>query len=273
IETDRITFAFNIPYIGGTTSIEIRNSTDHVLASREITDNVSVVTRYLRTGDLLDIGGNKEFPSASIIKVPIAVALLNEIEKNKLSLDDELVLTESNKVGGRGKIDNSNVGESFHVEDLLYHMLTTSDNSSTNMVIDYVGMDEVNRVMERCGYKNTHLRRKMQYFGDNNPNITTPRDMSDLFEALYRETILSGKYCRKLLETLKQSKLNTRIPARLPKDIKIAHKGGTLSKEKWGYSVVHDAGIVYLPHKNYILSVFTENLTKDDGTNLIVNLS
>ena len=181
-------------------------------------------------------------------------------------------MTEENKVEGRGRVDHSEVGEKFKVEDLVYCMLTQSDNSAANMLIDYIGEDEINHVMDKHGYKNTHLGRKIQYESDDE-NITTPKEMTELFEALYRETILPGKYCRFLLNILKQSEFKTRIPRKLPKEIEIAHKGGTLSKEKWGYSVVHDAGIIYLPYKNYILSVFTRNVGLDEGSDLIGDVS
>jgi len=237
-----------------------------------ITDNVSVVTEYLRTGDVLDIRGENPYRAASVIKVPISIALCEGVENNRLSLDDELVLTEENKVEGKGRVDRSKIGEKFKVEDLVYYMLTQSDNSATNTLIDYIGEKEVNHTMEKHGYRNTHLGRKMQYTGDGE-SITTPREMTELFEALYRETILPGKYCRFLLNILKQSEFKNRIPRKLPKEIEIAHKGGTLSKEKWGYSVVHDVGIIYLPYRNYILSVFTQDMSLDEGSGLIADIS
>ena len=222
------------------------------------------------------------YRAASLIKVPLAMALMDGVERGFLSLDDMLTVKPENKVKAKadkgGTVDHARVGTKFSVDDVLYHALANSDNSATNMLIDYVGMCEVNRLIDKYGAKDTVLARKMcdrDAVKKGNENYTTPKEIAEIFESLRRFEVLPPRYCRKLLNIMAQSKFTDKITRDLPKEIKeyVPRKGGTLRPRRGEPEVVHDVGIVYVPGRPYTIGVFTEGVEIGEAKGIIAKVS
>lgn len=190
------------------------------------------------------------FSSASIIKVPILCAVLHYVQEHQLSLNHSVDISPENKV------DFSVITEqdltTSTIYELLYWMTVVSDNSATNVLIDLLGFDYLNTYFHNIGLKNTKLQRKMMDFDRLNQgydNVTTARDMADLFTMISQQTLLPEKLNRLAIDILCKQTDYERLK-RYIKDARIAHKTGSLD------TVCHDVGIVYHRNGNYIIGVF-----------------
>jgi beta-lactamase class A len=140
--------------------------------------------------------------------------------------------------------------------DLATIMVAVSDNSATNVLIDRIGMDNVARLTQRMGLPHTQLRRKMmdlQAAAEGRENISTPREMMQLLEYLYRGKVVAPPLTEDFFAVLSTPK-ESWIPHDLPEGLKIANKPGELE------GVRNDSGIVFLKNRPYILCVMTTYL-------------
>lgn len=204
------------------------------------------------------IESNKEMPvpSASLVKIPIMMAYFYAAEEGKLKLSDSIELKQSDKTEGSGILKNACPGSACRIEDLMRLMITQSDNTAANILIDRLGLDGLNRYFEKFGLKHTNLSRKMMDFRlrkEGVENYTTAGDMACVLEELYRGKFVNKDISRKCLELLSEQKINDRIPKKLPRDIIIAHKTGLEN------GVCHDVGIVYTPKGDFMICVLTKH--------------
>jgi len=141
------------------------------------------------------------------------------------------------------------------LEDWAKLMINLSDNTATNYMIDVVGMDNVNNLLERYGFTDTRLMRKMQA-KDIDPeiqeNLTTPREFSNLIRMIYTHDSLDASVCKQTIDVLKYYKDGI-IRDALPGDFEVADKSG------WMGAVQCDSGIVYA-EKPYIVTVMAKHI-------------
>jgi len=207
-----------------------------------------------------EIALNKEkpFPSASLVKIPVMAACFFAARDGKISLKDNLILKASAKVTGSGILKNKAVGSSFTVEEIIEIMITESDNTATNMLIERLTFDYLNSFFKKYGLAHTNLSRKMmdfRYRRKGLENYITAADIAYLLEKIYRKEFLDKVTSEKCLSVLLRQKVNDRIPAKLPADTPVAHKTG-LERE-----VCHDAGIVFSPQGDFLICVLTKSKT------------
>jgi beta-lactamase class A len=207
-----------------------------------------------------EIALNKEkpFPAASLVKIPVMAACFFAAREGAISLKDNLTLKASAKVPGSGILKNAPAGSVFTVERLIEIMITESDNTAANMLIERLTFDYLNGFFKKCGLAHTNLSRKMmdfRYRRKGLENYTTAADIAYLLEKIYRKEFLDKDTSDKCLAVLLRQKVNDRIPAKLPADTPVAHKTG-LERE-----VCHDAGIVFSPQGDFLICVLTKSKT------------
>lgn len=233
--------------------------------------NVAVAVKNLRTKEEIKINGDMIFPSASTIKLAIMSELLNRANEGAVKLEDTVLLTEAMKTGGDGIFKELNCGHRFTLEEIMTMMIIVSDNMATNILIDLLGMDNINGMIERLGLKNTRLQRKMmdsQAAREGRENLITANDLAYLLELIYLGKNINKKYSDMMLNILKRQQVRGRLDLYLPEEVVIAHKTGDLDR------LEHDAGIVYLDSCDYIICVLTnETETNKDGREIIGKIS
>lgn len=215
-----------------------------------------VVIKDLSTGWKIVINEDKIFPSASMVKIPIMASLFFACAQEEVDLRQKLVLKESCKALGSGKLRNYASGSEFNLEDLIEIMIKESDNTAANMLIDYLGFDSLNNYFKKLGLNNTNIVRKMMDFKNRRygvENFTSARDLSYLLEEIYNNKLINKIFSKKCLEILKKQKIRDRIPASLPFDTVVAHKTGL---ER---GICHDAGIVFTPQGDFLVCVLTKH--------------
>ncbi len=242
-----------------------------------------IAARSLRTGEEILLNQDEPFNAASVIKVAIMVEVFRQAEEGEIDLEARIEIADTRKVGGAGVLKVLSQGTSLPIIDLVRLMIVVSDNTASNMLMDIVGIDRVNATMRDLGFPGIVLRRKFMALPVSRPapNLITPRHMTGLLEKLARGQAISRWACEQMVGIMKQQQYNDLIPALLPvrgeeddplvggmPKLEIAHKTGSVSR------VRHDAGIVYGPGHDYVVTILTRDLPRPrDGEEAIRRVS
>ena len=189
------------------------------------------------------------FKSASLIKTPIMLCALEEVEKGLLTLDTRITVQPCHCVGDEAPVIQN--GTDVPLSVLLEYMITDSNNTATNVLIDYLTMDKVNAFSRRIGLHDTVLRRHMLDYESarqGRENHTSARDMLRLYTLLYTGDVLTPFMCKTALPILLRQHDKELIMFADPAH-KAAHKTGGLS------DIAHDAGILYNENRTLIFAV------------------
>jgi beta-lactamase class A len=220
---------------------------------QEIASRLDGVVGYvfvdLTSGERITRLERETFPTASTIKLAIVYELFKQAAEGKIRLDETITLDRGKAVGGSGVLVELGT-PTLSIHDYAALMVTLSDNTATNILIDRLGMEQITRRMQGLGLNATKLRRHMMDTaaarrGDE--NVSTPEDIAGLLQAMPPDG----------LELLKKPK-ESRLRKGLPSGVVTADKPGELE------GVRVDAGIVYAKNRPFVLCVMTTFL-KDEG--------
>jgi len=203
----------------------------------------------LETGEHLERRGNETFPTASLIKVPVLVTLFDLAEKKQLSLDDPVVLTDIDKVGGAGELQFLRTPLSLRLWDVAWLMSTLSDNTGTNLILDRIKIRRVWQKMESLGLPHTKVHSgSMDRIASVAPDssakyglgVTTPNEMAQLFVLLAQGKAVSPVADSTMLWILRHNQDNSKL-ARFNYDVRLSHKTGDVDQART------DCGVFFLP--------------------------
>ncbi len=214
---------------------------------------------------------NDIFPQASSIKICVLAELYRQAQQGKLKLTDLYTVNTADLVQDSDIMGGLTPGVTkITLRDLATMMVAVSDNSATNVLIERVGMDNVNAFLNAQGLRDTRLRRKMMDLkaaAEGRENVSTPNEMLNLLQALYRGEILNKEMTADFFKVLSTHK-DSWIPRNLPDDLKIADKPGSLE------GVRNDSGVIFVDKRPYVLCVMTTYLHRErDGEEAISNIS
>jgi beta-lactamase class A len=232
---------------------------------------MGVAIEDFKTGDQFFLHENEVFAQASSIKITVLADLYLQAQQGKLKLTDLYTVQSSDLVPDSDIMGGLTPGVTrFTLRDLATMMVAVSDNSATNVLIDRVGMDNVNAMLDSLGLTHTRLRRKMmdlEAAKQGRENISTPREMMMLLEAIYRGKLLNKDSTEDFFRVLSTNK-DSWIPRDLPAGVQIANKPGSLE------GVRNDSGIVFVEGRPYVICVMTAFLTNErDGEQAISKIS
>lgn len=213
-----------------------------------------ISVKDLTTGYQVGVNADEEFPTASTIKAPILAQLFRLAEAGKLDLNQRIKLTEDLKVPGSGIIAYFDDVEELTVRDIAVLMIIVSDNTATNLCIDWATYEGTNGLLRELGISKMTLRRKMQDHATvarGVENLATPAAFVEFYEALFRAEKLSPYVCAETLKVLKKRK-RSQLAQGLPQDVVLANKPGGMD------NVRTDAGIVYLDRRPYAICIMTK---------------
>jgi beta-lactamase class A len=201
----------------------------------------------------------------------VLAELYRQAQQGKLKLTDLYTVNAADLVQDSDIMGGLTPGVTqITLRDLATMMVAVSDNSATNVLIDRVGMDNVNAFLTTQGLHDTRLRRKMMDLkaaAEGRENVSTPNEMASLLKALYNGEILNKEMTADFFKMLSTHK-DSWIPRDLPDDLKIADKPGALE------GVRNDSGVIFVDKRPYILCVMTTYLHRErDGEEAISNIS
>ena len=214
------------------------------------------------------------FHAASTMKTPVMIEVFKQASQQKFDLSDSIEVKNEfksivdgspyslNLTDDSGEELYNFIGTKKTIRELVHDMITVSSNLATNILIDLVGAKNVTETMRRVGAIDIQVLRGVEdskafQLGLN--NVVTAFDLRIIFESLIRNKFSSQKYSDEMIDILSQQQHRSRIHAKLPPEIKVAHKTGSIS------GVGHDSGIVFLPDgKKYVLILLSKNV-KDEN--------
>ena len=202
---------------------------------------------YYRPLDGEAVGFNEDLPliAASVIKLPVMVEAVRCIEVGELDPDERVTVPPEAKLPSCGALTYLHDGLTVTVMDLITLMIILSDNTATNLLIDRLDMEAVNRTMADLDIPGIALRRKLfdaEQSRRGVENTVTARGIGLLLTRMATGTLLGGKADSQMMSILKNQRLNGKLPFFLHgRGVKIAHKTG----EDDG--ITHDVGVVYAP--------------------------
>jgi beta-lactamase class A len=223
---------------------------------------VAIAVKHLCTGDSFYLDADEPMPTASLIKVAVMVETYQQALEGKVKLTDKVTLHDADKVPGSGILtDHFSDGATFSLRDAVRLMIALSDNTATNLVLDRVGIREVNTRMEALGLPNTKINAKS--FRGSTTSVdpartkkfglgsTTAREMVGLMEKIQAGDIVSPAARQVMLNHLKKCDDKDRFTRLLPPGTVVAHKTGSVNDART------DAGIIYLDSGPVVLCVLT----------------
>jgi beta-lactamase class A len=265
-----------------TSSVPTSNSVKHQLLWQKLESSIQEVDQHLdgvmgvaiedlTTGDHFFRHEDEVFAQASSIKITVLANLYLQAQQGKLKLTDLYTVQASDLVPDSDIMGGLTPGVTrITLRDLATMMVAVSDNSATNVLIDRVGMPNVNAMLDTLGLTHTRLRRKMmdlQAAKEGRENISTPHEMMTLLDAIYRGKLLNKESLADFFTMLSTNK-NSWIPRDLPPGLKIANKPGALE------AVRNDSGIVFVEGRPYVICVMTSFLRNErDGEEAISQIS
>lgn len=233
----------------------------------------AVAFKDLTSGEEILINEKVNFHAASTMKTPVLIEVYKQAASGKFSPDDSITVRNEFKsiVDGSpyslNPKDDSETdlytkeGLKVKIYDLLYLMIIQSSNLATNLIIDLVGAKNANQTMREMGANDIQVLRGVEdtkaYRAGLN-NTTTAYDQMIIFSKMAEGTAVNKTSSDAMIDIMLDQKFNDKIPAKLPKNVKVAHKTG------WITGVNHDAGIVFLPDgRKYVLVLLSKELDND----------
>ena len=229
---------------------------------------LGISLKDLETGAEFTYHADRWFHAASTIKLAILVGVFGAIFRGDLLPQSRVhvrnrFLSAFDGSPFRVEIDRDanadvhrEVGRTLRVSELAEAMITTSSNLATNLLLDLVGLETLQRAMDDYGLTGIDLRRGVEdekAFAHGINNRVTASGLTGLLRLIGEERAFSPAVSRQMLGVLLAQKFKSGIPAGLPASARVAHKTGEIS------TVAHDAALVYLPdRKPYALTVLTE---------------
>lgn len=210
----------------------------------------------LATGEKFGINHKEVFTAASTIKIPLNLYLYKQIKSGVIDPQDKLTYLQEDYEGGTGDIRYESIGNRYEIKELSRLSIVSSDNVASNMLKRLLGMSNVKQYMRELGGS----------IVDEDKNISCPQDMGIYMKEVYDFYTQDKAAGNGLMESLLNTEFNDRIPALLPKGVKVAHKIGTQVE------VVNDVGIIFAQNP-YILSVMSKDVDEDEAPKVLARIS
>jgi beta-lactamase class A len=235
----------------------------------------AVAFKNLTTGEEVLINERELFHAASTMKTPVMVEVYKQVAQGKFSLKDSVLIKnefvsifDGSTFSISPAVDSDTLlykefGNKRTVYSLMYDMIIVSSNLATNLIIELVDAKNVTNTLRSIGAMDIQVLRGVEdtkAFEAGMNNQVTAYDLMLLFEKIDKEELVNSEASMAMMDILLHQQFNEIIPAMLPKEVKVAHKTGSIT------GVQHDSGIVFLPDgKKYVLVLLSKELKDEDA--------
>ena len=223
--------------------------------------DIGIYVKNLKTGRVVSIHADTVFPTASIVKVPILVGMMDKVDKGLYKYDSTLVYKDSLLYAGVDILGSFKTNEKIILKKLIMLMMTTSDNTASLWLQSLAGTGtRINEIMEQAGLKYTRVNSRTPGRENNRTQFgwgqTTPAEMGLLFEKIYRHQVLSPKACDQMMRCLGRNYWDQdEAISQIPPTIEVFSKNGCVNASR------SEALLVNAPNNPYIFCIFTKNNT------------
>ena len=258
----------------------IEKSVERLIAASGA-ETVAVAFYDLATSEQFLIKPDENFHAASTMKVPVMIEVFKQARAGTLSLDDRITVKNefvSIVDGSRYLLSPDSdsdvtlykkIAHFETVRELLRLMIDVSSNLAANLLIDLVKPERVMETMREMGARNIKVLRGVEdgkAFEKGLNNTTTARDLMIILRQIAERRAVSSKASQAMIDVMLDQKFNEAIPAGLPKDVRVAHKTGSIT------AINHDAAIVYSPgRKPYVLIILTRGFADERKAQVLMS--
>ena len=233
---------------------------------------VAIAIEFIESGHTIFINEDQVMPTASLIKLAVMHEAYDQANSDTLDLSKKIILKEEDKVPGSGILSNHfSEGLTLSLHDAIHLMITYSDNTATNLVLDQVGLQQVCDGMAKMGLAETRINAKV-YRGSSTSisperselyglGSTTAKETLSLLKQIYQKNAVSKSASEAMLSHLFTCDDDTKLAAGFPTGTPFAHKTGAISHARC------DAGIVEVADESIVLVVLTANNRDQSWTN------
>lgn len=237
-----------------------------------------VAFKNLQSGEEMLLNERETFHAASTMKTPVLLEIYRQSVEGKLSLNDSLEIKNTfqsivdrspfslNPADDSEQELYASLGEKESIRSLAYKMIIRSSNLATNMLIERVTADSVMRTMKEIGAADIKVLRGVEdskAFEKGLNNTTTAYDLMLVFDAIINNKVVNAGSTKEITDILLDQEFKDIIPAKLPPEIRIAHKTGSIT------GIQHDSGIVFLPDGQKYILVLLSRFTPADEKKVI----
>lgn len=220
------------------------------------------------SGESISYHEDESFQSASLIKIPMIIEGYRQAEKKQIYLNQPLTIPRHEVTRGSGVLHTLSDKVLLTVEDLLTLMITISDNTSTNMMMDMLGFDKINQCISELGLKNTVLQRRMFDFKalkEGLDNTISAADTVTCLKAIHTGDFLTKESQEKILFIFEQQQIIDKLPSQMGKGVKVGNKTGSIR------GVAHDAAIIRSETQTVYAAVLTEDFSSSEESRQIMS--
>jgi len=221
----------------------------------------------LKSGRQLSVNGSREYPAASVAKVPVMACALHLSDLGQLNLKKKVLFRESDKLEGAGVLRWLPAGQEYTLWNLLRLMITLSDNTATRLAVNTVGTTEINSYVKELGLRQTRVIDPTMLVEPpaTNNNLTTPDEMAKVVAAIYCRRGFTKGAAKQMITWMNYQRYRWGIWRGVPPGTYVANKTGQLE------GILNDVGIVYTKKGDYILSIFTWGFPKVREARILIN--
>jgi beta-lactamase class A len=221
--------------------------------------DIGIYVKNLRTGRTVSINADTIFPTASIVKVPILLGVMDKLEKGELKYDSAIVYKDSLLYEGSDILGSFKSGEKILLKKVIMLMLTTSDNTASLWLQSLVGKGtRINEILDSIGLKSTRVNSRTPGRENNRTQYgwgqTTPAEMGTIFEKIYRNEIFSPIACDRMMRCLGRNYWDeNEAISRVPPTVEVFSKNGCVNASR------SEVLLVNAPNNPYVFCIFTKN--------------
>jgi beta-lactamase class A len=225
--------------------------------------DIGVYVKNLKKNKIATINADTIFPTASMIKVPILVGIMDKIQRNELSYHQLMEYKDSLLYEGEDILGSFKSGEKIAFKKVVMLMLTTSDNTASLWLQSLAGTGtRINEILDSIGFKYTRVNSRTPGREDYRTlygwGQTTPREMASLFEKIYRGEIIGKEASETMLRALKRNYWDGEALSFLPPWVNTFSKNGAVDRSR------SETILVNAPHGDFVFSIITKN-QKDES--------
>jgi beta-lactamase class A len=219
---------------------------------------VGVYVKNLRTGKTVAVNADTVFPTASMVKVPIMIGIMDKINRGELKYHQPLTYKDSLLYAGEDILGSFKTDEKIELSKVIMLMLTTSDNTASLWLQSLAGTGtRINQLLDSMGFTHTRVNSRTPGREANRGlygwGQTTPREMVTLFEKMYNGQLLGDSTSRRMLRLLGRNYWDEEAIGEIPPTVFVASKNGAVNASR------SETLLVMAPGNPYIFSIITKN--------------
>lgn len=227
--------------------------------------DIGIYVKSLKTGKVVAVNADSVFPTASMVKVPILIGIVDKMQKGELNYHQSLVYNDSLLYEGVDILGSFKNNEKIDLSKVLMLMLTTSDNTASLWLQSLAGTGtRINQLMDSLGYKHTRVNSRTTGRENNRTMYgwgqTTAFEMANLFERIYKKEIFSDSSCVQMMRLLGRNYWDEEGLSAIPPTVEVFSKNGAVNASR------SEVMLVNAPHHPYVVCIVTKN-NKDQSWN------